>query len=165
MRHSYFGKKLSRSTDERKRLIKGLTFDMFLHGKIRTTLAKAKAVQPLVESLITKAKTGGSSDLYEIRRILTDGSVVKQLLTDAKTRFSARTSGYTRILKLGRRPGDNAEEVLFSFVDPLSAVTPKDKTPSHGIKSKKDLKQIPLKKKDTKDAKAAKKGTRLVKKG
>lgn len=71
-----------------------LARELIRRGSIRTTIARAKAVQPIVEKLITRAKKG-----------------------DANTRFAGRTSGFTRIVKLGPRKGDAAEEVLLQFVD------------------------------------------------
>ena len=117
MNHSIFGKKLSRSKNERRRLFSNLTRDLILHGKIVTSRAKAKAVQPMVEKLVTKAKKGSDSDRRQILAILPYGDVVDRLLTDAKDRFSRRSSGFTRIIRMGVRRSDNAEEVMLSFVD------------------------------------------------
>ena len=88
-----------------------------MHGAVRTTLAKAKAVQPLVEKLITKAKHGEHIDIVQVQRVLDNRQLTQQLFADAKTRFSGRTSGFTKIVKLGKRLGDAAEEVLFAFID------------------------------------------------
>lgn len=117
MRHAVFGRKLSRTKNERRRLFQGLARDLIVHGAIRTTLAKAKAVQPLVEKLITKAKYGEHIDVVQIQRVLDTRQLTEQLLADAKTRFFGRTSGFTKIVKMGKRLGDAAEEVLLSFVD------------------------------------------------
>jgi large subunit ribosomal protein L17 len=83
--------------------MRNLARELIARGSIRTTLARAKAVQPLVEKLVTKAKKGKATQ--------------KSLLADAATRFARRTSGFTRIVKLGPRAGDAAEEVLLQFVD------------------------------------------------
>lgn len=117
MRHSIKGKKLSRTTDARKQLLRNLAREMVYHGEIRTTLAKAKAVQPIVEKLVTKAKEGSRMQLNKLRSALADRQAEGLLLADVKGRFSARTSGYTRIVKLGPRMGDGSEEALLSFVD------------------------------------------------
>lgn len=117
MRHAVFGRKLSRTKNERRRLFQGLARDIIVHGTIRTTLAKAKAVQPLVEKLITKAKNGEHIDIVQVQRVLDNRQLTQQLLADAKTRFGMRTSGFTKIVKLGKRLGDATEAVLFSFVD------------------------------------------------
>lgn len=116
MRHSVYGRKLSRTKNERRRLLQGLARELIRRGSLRTTLAKAKAVQPLVEKLITRAKLGGSGAIIAIKRALSDKETEKLLLVDAGTRFAARTSGFTRIVKLGPRKGDSAEEVMLQFV-------------------------------------------------
>ncbi|MEK7141294.1 MAG: 50S ribosomal protein L17 [Patescibacteria group bacterium] len=124
MRHSVFGRQLSRDKNERRRLLQGLARDLIHHGLVRTTLAKAKAVQPLIEKLVTSAKKsfgGGSrrsaSPQQQVRKVLSDKVTEQLLMADAGTRFAARQSGFTRIVKLGPRIGDNAEEVMLQFVD------------------------------------------------
>ncbi len=124
MRHSIKGKKLSRTTDARKQLLRNLVRELIFHGEIRTTLAKAKAAQGLVEKLVTKAKKGSRAQLNRLRSELANREAEVMLLSDAKGRFSPRTSGYTRIIKLGPRMGDGAEEAILSFVD-LRATTQK----------------------------------------
>src|SRR2546426_4528910 len=98
MRHSVFGRKLSRTKNERRRLFQGLVRDLLVRGSIETTVAKAKAVQPLVEMLITKAKDHSNASLKEIRKVVADNDVEKMLLSDAATRFANRSSGFTRIV-------------------------------------------------------------------
>lgn len=94
-----------------------LTRSLLIHGRVKTTIAKAKAVQPLVEKLITKAKRATRSALIEISKTLADKASYTKLLEMAKERFMARSSGYTRIVKLGKRSGDASEMVYFEFVD------------------------------------------------
>lgn len=122
MRHGYFGKKLSRNTNERRRLFLMLARELIDHGMIKTTLAKARAVQPLVEKLVTKAKKGSSADKRQLYKVLADNESVARLTNWAHTRFNNRTSGFTRIVKMGYRLGDNSEEVMFTFVDPVSKI-------------------------------------------
>jgi len=117
MKHGYSGKKLSRTKNERRRLFMVLLRSLIEHGAIRTTYAKAKAVQATMDKLITKVKSGKQSGLNEVRKVLADETTVKTLRDRVKTQFAKRTSGYTRITKLGKRRGDAAEEVLFAFVD------------------------------------------------
>lgn len=114
MRHSVFGRKLSRTKNERRRLLQGLARDVIIRGSIKTTLAKAKAVQPMVEKLVTLAKKGS---IKEVEKILASKDIEKLLNDDVKTRFANRTSGFTRIIKLGKRLGDSTEEVFLQFVD------------------------------------------------
>ncbi len=99
-----------------------LTRSLVEMGRIETTLAKAKAVQPMVEKLITKAKSGGNAALSEIMKTLGRKSSYEKLLEMARTRFTARNSGYTRIVKLGVRKGDAGMRALLEFVDAAPAV-------------------------------------------
>lgn len=117
MRHSVFGRKLSRTKNERRRLFAGLIRDLIIHNGITTTIAKAKAVQPLVEKIITKAKKGTEVDRRRVDAVITNRKLTEALFEDAKTRFSGRTSGFTRIIKLGKKRGDAADTALLSFVD------------------------------------------------
>lgn len=117
MRHATFGRGLSRTVNERRRLFMILARELIEHGQITTTLAKAKAVQPLVEKLITRAKKGSESDRRLVFEVLADKKITAQLMDFAKTRFAKRTSGFTRIIKLGPRLGDATEEAMLSFVD------------------------------------------------
>jgi len=114
--------KLSRTKNERRRLFQGLARDLIIHGSIRTTLGKAKAVQPVVEKLVTLAKKGS---VREVEKMLASKTIEKKLNDDAKTRFAKRTSGFTRIIKLGKRLGDATEEALLQFVDEKIQEVPK----------------------------------------
>lgn len=125
MRHGYFGRNLSRSSNEKKQLLRILVNELVMHGSIQTTIAKAKAVQPTVDKLITRAKKGEEQK----RNLLMDlpyPEAVKKLLMDAQTRFGTRSSGYTRIIKTNIRRGDATQQVLLSFVDaPVEIIEPK----------------------------------------
>ena len=116
MRHSVFGRKFSRNTDERKRLFTGLVRELFVRDAIVTTVAKAKAVQPIVEKLITKAKKGSNVAMRDILAVLGDKALAIRLTEDAKTRFGSRNSGFTRIIKLGKRMSDASEMAKFSLI-------------------------------------------------
>ncbi|MBI4062566.1 50S ribosomal protein L17 [Candidatus Gottesmanbacteria bacterium] len=126
MRHAVAGYQLSRTKNERRRLLQGLARELIVRGSIRTTLAKAKAVQPMVEKLVTHARVGSAES---IKRVLSDWQSTRLLLSDAKTRFGTRTSGFTRIMKLGGRAGDSAEKALLQFVDPrvIAEIKPVEK--------------------------------------
>ncbi len=117
MRHSVFGRKLSRTANQRQRLFAVLVRDLFLHNAIVTTVAKAKAVQPIVEKLITKAKDTRETARRQVMSAVQDRAIVTALFEDAKTRFAGRNSGYTRIIKVGRRLGDATNTAMLSFVD------------------------------------------------
>jgi len=117
MRHTYFGKKLSRSHDARRQLLRNLICDLIKYGSIRTTKAKALAIRSKVEKLITRAKKGNQFAYRLTLSELGNPDATKQLMEDAKTRFSKRTSGYTRTLRLGLIGSDARDMVQISFVD------------------------------------------------
>jgi large subunit ribosomal protein L17 len=117
MRHSVFGRKLSRTKNERRRLFAGLVRDLIIRDGITTTIAKAKAVQPVIEKLITKAKKGDEPSRRAVDAVLTNRQITAQLFEEAKTRFASRTSGFTRIIKMGKRQGDATDTARLSFVD------------------------------------------------
>lgn len=117
MWHLKSGLKLSRTSSERKALLNNLATEIFRHGKIKTTLAKAKAMVRLVDKLITFAKRG---DLHARRLVLTrvkDAAVVKKLFEIIAPRFQTHPGGYTRIIKLGQRMGDAAEMAIIELVE------------------------------------------------
>jgi large subunit ribosomal protein L17 len=123
MRHNVFGRQLSRSKNDRKRLLEGLVRDIILHGTVTTTLAKAKAVQPLLERLTAQAIDGSSASLYEVRQTIRHREVFNKLLQDVKA-VSNRSGGYTRIIKIGKRMGDASEMVRIGFVGNPAKVVP-----------------------------------------
>ncbi len=133
MRHSYFGKKLSRTTDQRKQLLRNLACDLIKHGSIKTTKAKAIAVRAKVEKLITKAKKADQHAYRLVLAELSHADAAKQLMEDAKTRFAGRNSGYIRILRYGMVGSDARELVQISFVDTkivAEVITPEVTQPS-----------------------------------
>lgn len=99
-----------------------LAREVITRGSIQTSISKAKAVQPMVEKLVTTAKHGNSRQLG---KVLGDKETADLLLAWAQTRFASRMSGFTRIVRLGRRLGDGTEAVIFSFVDERPAETVK----------------------------------------
>jgi large subunit ribosomal protein L17 len=117
MRHRVAGKKLGRTSDQRKALFRNLVTELFRHENIRTTEAKAKAIRPQAERLITLAKRG---DLHARRlaaRDVQDPEILQKLFDELAGRFEDRDGGYTRIYKLGPRKGDAAPVVLISLVE------------------------------------------------
>ena len=117
MRHRRAGKKLGRDSAHRKALYSNLAGALIEHGRIKTTQAKAKAVKPFAEQMITLGKRG---DLHARRLALAElrsQDVVHQLFADVAPRFADRSGGYTRIVKLGPRLGDAAEMVYLELVD------------------------------------------------
>jgi len=117
MRHRRAGKKLGRDSAHRKALYSNLAGALIEHGRIKTTEAKAKAVKPFAEQMITLGKRG---DLHARRLALAElrsQDVVHQLFADVAPRFADRPGGYTRIVKLGPRNGDAADMVYLELVD------------------------------------------------
>jgi large subunit ribosomal protein L17 len=117
MRHRRAGKKLGRDSAHRKALYSNLAGALIEHGRIKTTEAKAKAVKPFAEQMITLGKRG---DLHARRLALAElrsQDVVHLLFADVAPRFADRPGGYTRIVKLGPRFGDAAEMVYLELVD------------------------------------------------
>lgn len=117
MRHRKAGKKLGRSDDQRRALFKNLINALIMHGRIETSEAKAKAVKGLVDKVITKAKQGTLHSRRLLLGFLGSQEVVKKAVDDLAPRFT-RVSGFTRIVKLGRRRGDNSPRVRMELVEP-----------------------------------------------
>lgn len=120
-RHGYKGRKFGRERDQRRALLKGLLTSLVLHGKIETTLMKAKELVPIAEDLITKAKKG---DLHNRRMIVSSLSTVAaahKLVDDIAPKLAGRTSGHLRVTKTTVRVGDGTQMATVSFVDDISA--------------------------------------------
>lgn len=117
MRHNIKGRRLGRSKDQRKALFRILTTELFRHNRIKTTEAKAKAVQPMAEKLVTLAKRGDLHARRMAARDVTDPKVLQKLFDEIGPSMNSRTGGFTRIYKLGPRQGDAAEMALIELVD------------------------------------------------
>ncbi len=119
MRHQRAGKKLGRSSAHRRSLYANLTGALIEHGRIRTTEAKAKAVKPLAEQMITLGRRGDIAARRQAIATLRSKDVVHLLFTDVAQReaIKDRPGGYTRIVKLGPRQGDAADMVYLELVD------------------------------------------------
>ena len=117
MRHQKAGRKFKRSPEHRRMLLRNLATALLEHGKITTTLPKAKELRPVVEKLVTLGKRG---DLHARRQAIAqirDIAMVKKLFDVLGPRYKDRKGGYTRILKAGFRHGDNAAVGVIEFVD------------------------------------------------
>ena len=122
MKHKVAGKHLNRNSAHRKALRMNFAVSVIKHERVTTTLAKAKALRPFVEKMITLAKKGDDSDrLHRIRTAvsyLQDKSAVKKLFEEIAPRFANRSGGYTRILRLAdHRIGDGSDRAIFELVD------------------------------------------------
>ncbi len=109
MRHRAKGRQLSRTASHKKALLANLATSLFRHDRIQTTEAKAKELRPYAERLITLARRGDLHARRLVERKLKDRDVTHRLFTELGKRFAARPGGYTRIVKLGHRPGDGAD--------------------------------------------------------
>ena len=117
MRHGDRSNNLSRTASHRKALLSNLACQLFQHKKIVTTLAKAKALRPYVEPLITKAKDNTTHQRRLVFSHLQDKEAVKELFDVISAKIASRPGGYTRVIKLGKRVGDNAELAMIELVD------------------------------------------------
>jgi large subunit ribosomal protein L17 len=118
------GARLGGSPAHERLILANLATDLFRHGKIRTTVAKAKRLRPVAERLITKAKKGDIHNRRQVLTVVKDKGVVHHLFTELATTFAERPGGYTRITKVGPRKGDNAPMAVIELVtEPLNAVT------------------------------------------
>jgi len=117
MRHRKAGRKLGRSGGHRRALYRNLVTELFRHERIKTTEAKAKAVRPKAERLITLGKRGTLHAQRLAAGRLNDPVILKKLFDEIAPRYQDRPGGYTRILKLGHRQGDNAPMVLIELVE------------------------------------------------
>jgi large subunit ribosomal protein L17 len=109
MRHRAKGRQLSRTASHKKATMNNLATNLFKHGGIQTTEAKAKELRPFAEHLITLARRGDLHARRLVERRLKDKDVTHKLFDEIGKRFAARPGGYTRIVKLGHRVGDGAD--------------------------------------------------------
>lgn len=117
MRHRVAHRKLGRTTEHRISLLRNLAASLFIHERIRTTLAKAKELRPFAERLITLSKKDSLHARRQAFRIMVHKEAVTKLFRDLSARFADRPGGYTRILKLGPRRGDGAPMAYIELVD------------------------------------------------
>ncbi len=117
MRHQLSGRQLSRNSPHRKALMRNMCAALIRAETIRTTLPKAKELRRVVEPLITLGKTDSLPGRRRARTMLRDDTLVVKLFEDIGPRFKSRAGGYTRILKMGPRPGDAAQMALMQLVE------------------------------------------------
>lgn len=110
------GARLGRSPENERHILSNLTSALIWEGKIETTLAKAKAMRPLAEKMITKARSGDLHARRVVRKTITDNEVVTKLFDEVAPRYKERPGGYIRIVKLGPRRGDGAEMAVVELV-------------------------------------------------
>jgi len=117
VRHHKSGRKLGRDASHRKALYANLTGALIEHGRIKTTVAKAKEVRPVAEQMITLGRRGGVPARRQALKFLRSQDVVHKLFSDVGPRFKDREGGYSRIVRIGPRLGDAAEMAYLELVD------------------------------------------------
>ena len=117
MRHRKSGRKLGRDASHRKALYANLTGQLIEHGRIKTTIAKAKEVRPIAEQMITLGRRGGVHSRRQALKFLRSQDVVHKLFSEVGPRFKDREGGYSRIVRIGPRLGDAAEMAYLELVD------------------------------------------------
>ena len=122
MRHQLSGRQLSRNSPHRHAMLRNMSVSLLRHETIRTTLPKAKELRRVVEPLITLAKTDSEAHRRLAFSRLRDTAIVEKLFADLGPRFKARAGGYTRILRMMPRAGDNAPMALMQLVDKAGEV-------------------------------------------
>lgn len=128
-RHGYKGRKFGRERDQRSALIKGLATSLVDHGKIETTLPKAKELSRYIEKLITKAKKGDLANRRHVIAGLSTQSAAFKLVDEIAPQLTTRNSGHVRVTRTRLRVGDGAQMATIAFVDELKAVEKPAKAP------------------------------------
>ena len=137
MRHHLSGRQLSRNSSHRHALMRNMSVSLLRHETIRTTAPKAKELRRVVEPLITLAKKDSEANRRLAFSRLRDVAVVEKLFTDLGPRFKSRPGGYTRILRMLPRPGDNADMALMQLVDRPAAAGAEQPAADAGAGAKK----------------------------
>src|SRR5262245_56706891 len=136
MRHNIAGNKLSRNQSLRKATVRDLARATLIRQRIMTTKAKAKQARKLVEKLITLGKGGTLADKRRAFSILTDHELVSRLFNRTSPLFKNRMGGYTRIIQLGNRAGDNAQLVFLELTEKEEIVVSQPKSTAAAKKDK-----------------------------
>lgn len=125
-RHGYKGRKFGRERDQRRALLKGLATSLVEHGKIETTLPKAKETARYIEKVITKAKKGDLHNRRQVIAALSTQDAAFKLVDEIAPQLTGRTSGHVRVTRTRLRVGDGAEMATIEFVDELKAAPKKE---------------------------------------
>ncbi len=167
MRHRAQVKRFSRSPEARKALIRGLVSSLVEHERIKTTLPKAKELRRHVERAITAGRKGDLAATRNLMAKYPNRGTVSKIVTDLSVRFKERPGGYTRILKLGNRPGDGAPMAFIEFVDYEPAKSDANQTfkvKTRDAKKKQVVKEMSLEEKNKYEALQGEKNAKAKKK-
>lgn len=144
-------RKLGRTSPHRKSMLSNMATSLLRYERITTTLPRAKEVKRVVEKLISKAKKDTLASRREAGKVIKDKEVLRKLFSQIGPKFKGRSGGYTRILRLGQRKGDNAPLALIELIEKVAPVVKKKKEKAE--KKPKEVKPKPEEKKPPKVAK------------
>lgn len=130
MRHNRDEKRFDRRVGHLRCMMANMTNSLFINGRIKTTTAKAKELRSIAEKMITLGKKGDVAAERRAVAFMRDKSVVKKLFKEISPKYKDRNGGYTRILKLGTRPGDSAHMSFIELVEESTAKKPEKKKPA-----------------------------------
>lgn len=131
MRHNKSGRRLGRKPDHRQHMMRNMVTSFFEKERITTTITRAKELRKLVDKMITLGKRGDLHARRQALRVIRDPKIVAKLFEMIAPRYSQRPGGYTRMLKIENRQGDNAPMVIFELVE--EGFEPKQKTGKDGV--------------------------------
>src|SRR5512139_3472346 len=137
MKHRVVGRRLDRTTEHRTAMFRNLATSLFRHERITTTTPKAKELRRFAEKIVTLAKKGTPHARRIANRDVRDVEVLNKLFGSIADRFKARAGGYTRLVRVGRRHGDNAELAVIELVDRAPAAAPEEKGEKKAAKAAK----------------------------
>ena len=143
MKHNIKNKKLNKTTSHRKAMFMNLSNALIKHEQITTTLAKAKELKRFVEKIITLGKKGDLQSRRKAISILQDQAMTKKTFDVLADRYKDRSGGYTRVIKLGNRFGDNSPMAVIEFVDRDEDAKGKDSGPVIEKKSSEEIEEQP----------------------
>ena len=126
-RHGYKGRKFGRERDQRRALMKGLATSLVEHGRIETTLPKAKELKRQIEKIITKAKQGDLAGRRQVIAALSTRAAAYKLVDEIAPQLAHRTSGHVRVERTRLRVGDGAQMAIIEFVDELKSIPKEEK--------------------------------------
>jgi large subunit ribosomal protein L17 len=127
MKHRVVGRRLDRTTEHRTAMLRNMATSLFRHERITTTTPKAKELKRFADKMVTLAKKGSPHARRIANRDVKDVEVLNKLFGTLAERFKARPGGYTRIVRVGRRHGDNAELAIIELLDRAPAAAPEEK--------------------------------------
>ena len=163
MKHRVVGRRLDRTTEHRTAMLRNMATSLFRHERITTTTPKAKELKRFADKIVTLAKKGSPHARRIANRDVRDVEVLNKLFGSLADRFKARPGGYTRIVRVGRRHGDNAELAVIELLDRAPAAEPEEKGEKKAAKAPKAKVEKPAKAAKAEKAPKAEKATKAEK--